>query len=687
MLAIIFLTIATYFGDRLCRRFYRFTSIGHRLATAFIVGILISGWITYLGSLAFAFARQPLIFGNLLFLLVFALVCYKVPRCSLMGLEDLPRRQARSVLFDRIWFAVFAVLACWLMFSTLNFKDGRFYIAFKSWADFGANVSLVQSFVLGHNFPPQHPFFAGEIIRYHFLFWFQAANLEFLGLNPVWSVNLLSILSLLSLLTLITTFGEVVFRSRVAGRIAACLFFFSSSLSYLPFLKSQDSVAGALNSIFHSNDYLGSGYPWRGETWGVLSANLFAYQRHLISGIGVLFVVMILVCDRYRILIDGRKDKESPPGSSSDQSEAAEMNDRAPGFPEETSPIQSEATAIKDDFQAQPKGLQDLKAFIFSGALIGLLPYWNSPVFVAALAICGCALLLFPYRLYVACLIGAAVVLGLPQVLLLRSAHVASESIFHWGYVLSQPTVWQVVKYLGWTFGLKWILIAVTLVLTSGFHRRFMLALLSLLAIVFILQLSPDVFNNHKLLNVWASFANVYAGYALWRIGKIKIIGMALAIVLTVSITLTGVIDLFPLHNDSMLTVPYQNDRLTSWILANTKPSDVFLTPTFLTHPIVFAGRKIFLGYTLFAWTAGYDVGPRDSVYHSMFREKDFSRLTRLLNDNHISYVAIDDGVRHNTSLVELNESVYQKYFEKVFEDTEHHYDNLEIYKVPNSMK
>jgi hypothetical protein len=54
-----------------------------------------------------------------------------------------------------------------------------------------------------------------------------------------------------------------------------------------------------------------------------------------------------------------------------------------------------------------------------------------------------------------------------------------------------------------------------------------------------------------------------------------------------------------------------------------------------------------------------------------------------LLRDNNIAYVAIDDGVRHNESLPEFNEYVFDQSFQKVFEDTGHVYDNVVIYRVP----
>lgn len=550
------------------------------------------------------------------------------------------------------------------MFATLNFKDGAFQITFRAWTDFGANLSLAQSFVLGHNFPSEHPFVPGETIRYHFLFWFQAGNLEFLGLSLVWAVNLLSIASLLALLILIMALAEILFNSRVVSRIAASLFFFSTSFSYIPFLRSQKNFQGAVNAILHSNQFLPSGYPFRGEDWGVLTASLFANQRHLVSAIGLLLVVLIFLVDRYQF-----SKPEVNPGPSS--TEEGEISNKTDGD------AQIRGIRSRESFR------RPLGAFIFSGVLIGALPYWNSAVFVSALVVLLSILFLFPYRLFSACLIATAILVGLPQVLLLRSGTAETQSLFYWGYTIAQPTVALVLKYLGWTFGLKWILILIALILLSGFHRRLFLAFSSLLPVVFLFRLSTDVFNNHKLLNVWSIFASIYAAYALWRIGKIKVIGTALAAVLTVVMIFGGIIDLFPVHNDPALTVPYDNDRLTTWLLNNTQPSDVFLTQTLLTHQILFTGRKIFLGNTLFAWSAGYNLGERETMYRQMFEERDVAELVRLLNNNKIAYVGIDDGVRENKAIKQLNEAVYQQHFEKVFEDTGRQYANLTIYRVP----
>ena len=64
------------------------------------------------------------------------------------------------------------------------------------------------------------------------------------------------------------------------------------------------------------------------------------------------------------------------------------------------------------------------------------------------------------------------------------------------------------------------------------------------------------------------------------------------------------------------------------------------------------------------------------------FQERDPVELARLLNDNKITYVCIDDGVRGNKANHPVNEPVYREHFQKVFEDPEHQYGNLTIFRV-----
>jgi hypothetical protein len=67
-----------------------------------------------------------------------------------------------------------------------------------------------------------------------------------------------------------------------------------------------------------------------------------------------------------------------------------------------------------------------------------------------------------------------------------------------------------------------------------------------------------------------------------------------------------------------------------------------------------------------------------------MFGEQDPASLLRLLKQNGISYVAIDDGLRRGEFKVQEREAVFASVSEKVFHDNEHRFGDLTIYRVRN---
>ncbi len=551
MLAILYVAAMVYFGDCLCRRFYRFSSVQQRFATAFTVGLVLSSIISYLGAVGFAWTGQPLLAGNLVFLAFVSAIAFLSRRTATAYQKIETDRPPGKDVWDWICLAICLIFGWWLMVTTLSYSGGNFQFGFKSWSDFGANLSLTQSFALGNNFPSEHPFFPGQPLRYHFLFWFQAANLSYLGLNVVWGINLLSIFSLAALLILIMTFTEKLFGSRVVSRIAVILFFFpATSLAYLPFLQRQTSFGDAIQRIFHSLQFLPTGYQFRGEDWGALTVAVFANQRQLIGGTGILFIVLIFLVDCYRqktLPVPATDTRQNFDALAEDNVERQTANGE--GF------LSANETLITPPEKVLPTALSrrekihfDVSPWIFSGFLIGALPYWNSAVFVAAAILFGSILLFLPHRRYLSLLIGTIILIGLPQILLLRSGNLAptTYSFFHWGFTLQNPTISLVAEYIAWTFGVKLILLLVAVWFSSGLQRRLLLAFSSLVAVVFLFQLSTDAFNNHKLLNIWNVFAAIYAAYALWRIGRVEFSTAVLATALALGMILTSVIDLFP---------------------------------------------------------------------------------------------------------------------------------------------
>jgi len=647
MLALVYLAVAVCLGDRICRRFYSFISVPHRWAAAFIVGLLVAGWTTYLTALAFGDASLPLFWGNLCFFAiaigVFAWPRWrhriiKAPASKDKNLPSLTRAPGSNVI-DWFFITAFFAFATWLMFATLSSSGGKLQIANNEYSDFGPNTAIIQSFGVGHNFPTEYPHFSGERIRYHFLFYFLAGNLEFLGFDPAWGLNLLSILSLVALLALVMLLGELLFQSRTVGRIGATLFFFFGSLSYIPFLWNEGSLGVAVHNIVKRRDFLPSIFPYRGELWGVWTQVTYANQRHFAMAIAVFFLVLIFLIVRYRGLIP-------EPGAV------------------------GPSTNISPTSPSGPLGvsIQVWAGFIFSGVLLGLLPMWNSAVYIAAAAVLALLFIIFKLRPQMIALAIVAAVIALPQVLYLNTGvgRHAMPSLFHWGYTIDQPTAWNVIKYLGFTFGFKWMLLGVTLIFATSFQRRFFIAVSALGAVAFFFQLTVEALANQKFLHIWAIIANLFVAYGLWRLWRMPIAGYVLsgkfaAAILFVLIIPGGIIDLFPIHNGYWNAIAFRNDPLIDWLRKETKSRDIFLTDRFVTHPILMAGRRVFYGWPYYGWSAGYDSTERDKVYRELFEDKDPAKIFQLLKDNAIAYVAYDNGVRYGDFNKHPNEQIYAR--------------------------
>ena len=651
MLALIYLGLAIAVGDLLCRRFYHFVSVPHRWAAATLVGILLSAWFTYLAGLAFARTAEPLLWANLVFFVAAAGAIYWFPRKSPTVRTIEPRAPGRAV-WDWITLGTLTITVCVLLMGMLYVnKQGRIRLSGMEAAEFAPQSAVAQSFALGHNFPTESPYYAGQPIHSDFLFYFQAGNLEFLGLNLPWSVDVLSALGLASVLALVMTLGELLFNSRVAGRVGAALFFFTGSLAFVPLLRSTRSINEALGAIVHLKSFVPSGY-----SYGADACMPIAFVTHwrLPIGIGVFLLVLIFLVDQYR----------------------------------ETAPrTQTTVTYQTQNRQATAKKrIGGSTCFVFSGVLLGALSLWDVSVFIAAAAMLLLLLILFPSRLKVLLLGLISAALALLQIASLRLGTIGpfAEPPSH--------SVTNLISYVGFTFGAKWLLIAFALTVAAWFQRRFFIALCSLLLLALWPRLSTATSANYNLLDIWLIVANLFAAYGLWRLWKLKqppVIGPVAATTLTAIIVAGGVIDFFPIRNSSYVeagNLIWRGDPLVAWLSNNTKPKDILLTDRFASHPVLVAGRKIFFGSPDLTRGAGYDVAKREPIYRQMFESKNPQQVFHLLKENRIDYVVFDDGLRHGQLIKNANEQVYLRYFQKVWEDNENRYGKLAIYKVPESL-
>lgn len=351
MFALIYLGLAITLGDLLCRRFYRFVSIPHRWAAATLVGLLLSTWFTYLAELACCRSVEPLLCADLLFFAAAPVTIWFLRKAPKM--QMIAPRSPRSSTLDWVTLGALFAAACVLLIGTLYVnKQGKISLFGMDAADFARHANAAQNFALGHNAPAKYPRYAGEPYHdYHSLFSVQAGNLELLGLDLAWSIDLLSVFGLTAALALVIALGELLFNSPIVGRLGATLFLFHSPLRHLANLVPYGS---------RQHD----------ETWIFWKEIAFVNQRYLSFAVGMLLLVLIFLLDQYR---HGR------------------MANSAPNvYSDEPLPETKELSRSNQPFFSRPA-----ESFVFSALLVAALPPWHAAVFIANAVMLGCLVLAY----------------------------------------------------------------------------------------------------------------------------------------------------------------------------------------------------------------------------------------------------------------------------------------------------
>src|SRR5262245_14144462 len=119
MLAFIYLGLMIFVGDFICRRYYPSVSPAHRIAAAFLSGLVLSSWFTYLCALAFARTASPLLWGNLLFFgAAIGLFIWRRKRRPSEPDTSAPADWAlKNDKWDLITIGLLVVFVSWMMFS------------------------------------------------------------------------------------------------------------------------------------------------------------------------------------------------------------------------------------------------------------------------------------------------------------------------------------------------------------------------------------------------------------------------------------------------------------------------------------------------------------------------------------------------------------------------------------------
>jgi hypothetical protein len=531
---------------------------------------------------------------------------------------------------EAFFFLVLLLFSTVIMFKTFGVEDGSLKIASKAWSDFAATIPLIRSFSLGDNFPPEYPIFPGFPIRYHFVFFFLAGALERAGLRIDFALNILSVLSFFMLCVAIYFLAKAVFKKGSIAFISVVLFLFNGSLAFLDFFKNHPLSANTLKDIIANTSFPSFG-PYDGRVVSAFwNLNIYTNQRHLgLSYAAFLGLVLVV----YK----------------------ASQN---------------------------PKKFTFLKALIL-GISIGLFPFVHSAVF----GMMGVAVLVFFFlypRLRTRMLVTGAVALlvATPQLLYMGPSQVAFPH-FDPGYLLGKLTLGGFVNYWILNLGLGATLVPVGFILSNKSQKKIVFPFVVLFVIGNLFRFTPEIAANHKFFNLFVIGINFFSAFSLiylWQKGRL---GKIVAAAAFFFVTLSGVIELFPILNDSYIKLPdYKKNPISLFIVENTAKDAIFLNSSFLYDPASLAGRKIYLGWPYFPWSAGYDTDKRHQSMKNILGATNKNQLCQLLGRENIDYVEIQNPSR--LEAVAVNYPLFEKNFVSIFFDQK---EEIKIYDVGDSCK
>ena len=568
--------------------------------------------------------------------------------------------------------------AFWLMTSTIAFdaNTNTLQMAGKIWSDFSAHIPVIRSFSYGYNWPVEYPIYPGAPIRYHFLFYWLVAMLEKIGIRIDWAINIPSIIGFAALLIVIYGITKTIIKKKWAGWVAMILFLCNGSLSFLKYFETHPLSTQTPMNIY-TNTKFPAFAPWDG---GIISAfwnlNIYTNQRHLA---GAFAIVLGWIWYWAKI-------REIP-------------------------------------WKNQNKWMT-----LVLGITIGILPYAHQPSLMIMGIFMACYIILYKHlriHLILGGIIGALI--AIPQLIPLFSSESATSFSYHPGYLIETALTMQtIIKYWWQNLGISMILIPLGFILLPNKDKKFMLPLIPLFIIPNCFKFSIEIAANHKFFNFFLIMGNILTIYVLQKILSIKIshlmgdmhwgatkkgspcgyfwgkmhdrthqmiyknvINFAGSIekfsgftcsfgggIYTISkyclvatiflfLTLSGIIDLFPIINDPKYElVDMPKNETAQWIEKNTPKDTIFLNSSYMYHPASLAGRKIFLGWPYFPWSAGYKEN-RMPIMKTMY-ESDKQIYCPLFQKYHISFISVEN-VFGNPDLPTINLETYLEKFTPIY--------------------
>jgi hypothetical protein len=558
---------------------------------------------------------------------------------------------AKSVGY--VLFYVVTAIVLWKVFSRAVIEDetGISTGLLNNFGDLPFHLSVITSFVLGNNFPPEDPTYAGVRFTYPFISDFVSAVFVRCGADLRQSMFIENFLLSLSFVGLIHRWALVMLRDRLAAVITPLLVLLNGGLGWVLLFKKAGTSEGGLFGVLMDLPPSFTVIPETTWRWGNAISALLVPQRGFLLGLPlatIAFTQWWITTDKARPVEPADTRKKSKQKNSWNERKEAR-------FPLAT------------------------RRMIAAGVAAGLLPLVHAHSFVVVMAMAGClALIHIRWREWFAFFL-VALAIAIPQ-LLWSTAHSAvdASSFFAWelGWDHGQENP---ISFWFFNTGLFIPLIfAAVLMRGEGYlvTKRLLLFYLPF-TLCFIVpnfvKMAPWIWDNIKVLFYWwlASAPLVALLLArLWRQGPIR---RVIAVLLFVCITLAGTLDVAGI---ALRSITYQvfdaaGVSFAELIKQKTAPRSMIIHAPVHNTPVFLTGRRSLMGYPGHIWTHGLQFVQREGEIKRIYLGS--LDAEQLLNNYGVDYAVVGP---HERTVTPVNEQFFNR-FEKVGEVGEYR-----LYKI-----
>ncbi len=645
---------------------------------SFLTGAVLCTWITYLAAYGFAGTAAPLFWANVVSLIFFfALISGVVIRQRSAppqaGVCQQPGPRSKC-LFEIIFLAALLVFWGLFLFRTLHIDGDKVVTGASVYGDFGVHLGFIRSFSWGANFPAEHPHFGGVPMHKHFLFQFLAGNLDYLGLPVDWAYNLPSLLSFMAFIMLLYSLGVLITGERAVGALASVMVLCRSSLAFQDFFKKFDSFKEAALNLLSYRTFIGH---TKFDNWGIWTPNVHLNQRHFSFSLAVLVLIVIAVMPLAGQMV-------------------AAVRSRRSGTREKYGTVVMSELFFRRDAWLP----RSLRQPLFLGVLLGLTGFFNAAVVLGAVLILAGMAVFSKQRLthFIIIVVTAGLMLAGSKIIIGSPGNPVAV-LFKPGFLAPKPTLGSLTNYYFNLLSILPLVVVAGLIIAIPGTRRLALAFVLPLVFVNFIQLSIKSHDGHKMAQISFYLLNIFAAFFVVRLfkGKFRLrqaprpegsdalparqngrarcrwparIGWGLritcAIVLFSFLIVSGVIDLIVLYNQQGRTYGY--DRVMArWIARHTDSTKLFLSRPYVAHPILLAGRRLFLGRPYYVKFLGYDTDRRAEIVRQIYSARDAETVTRLLHENRIGYVVIDRALLESEDY-SVNEDFFKEHFRRIYD-------------------